>query len=239
MNATALPPRAGFPFRSGIANAFAIWALATLVLGVGCFVLAGEWLQRLSDRLWAAVYWQIAFALGLTFVLAVVYHALRKTGRTLRDIGWRAPCPRPMLAAGVLLGLLYTAGVYAGIANDPAMRGVNPFSPHWLRFVLAPLGIYMAFCEEAVMRGYFMSELARARVGTASQILLSGACSAVYHSLHNPTPLGYFPSFALFSIHAGMYVAAKRSLTPTTVAHSLYHVLGAPYLLMFAMSQMH
>jgi len=50
-------------------------------------------------------------------------------------------------------------------------------------------------------------------------------------------PMYVFPSFVLFSIHAALYVLAGRSLTPTIVAHSLYHVLCAPYLLMFAMTQ--
>jgi hypothetical protein len=40
------------------------------------------------------------------------------------------------------------------------------------------------------------------------------------------------PSFILFSLHAGLYVLGRRSLTPVILAHSIYHVLGEPYLLM-------
>jgi hypothetical protein len=53
--------------------------------------------------------------------------------------------------------------------------------------------------------------------------------------LQNPTLEGFIPSFVLFSMHAGLYVLGKRSLTPSIVAHSMYHVLGEPYLLMMAM----
>jgi len=75
-------------------------------------------------------------------------------------------------------------------------------------------------------------------VATWLQILASGACSASYHALQNPTPMGFFPSFILFSLHAGLYVVSKRSLMPVILTHSLYHVLGQPYLLMMAMVAM-
>lgn len=226
-----------FPFQSGWANAAAIWLLATAVLGWGCFVAAGRQLSQSADLFWAAVEWQLCFALGLSVVYGVAYYFNRKSGRTLMDIGWRRSCSTAAILGGFLLGLLYSAGAYAGMLAEPEMRDVNPFAVHWVRFALAPLGVYMAFCEEAIMRGYFMQQLERARAGSLLQILLSGACSAVYHALHNPSLIGFVPSFMLFSVHAAIFVAAGRSLTPTIIAHSLYHVLGAPYLLMFAMSQ--
>src|SRR5262249_17350183 len=67
------------------------------------------------------------------------------------------------------------------------------------------------------------TELQRARVATWLQIVASGACSAIYHALNKTTLSGFsmafFPAFALFSIHAGLYVLARRSLTPPIVAH--------------------
>jgi membrane protease YdiL (CAAX protease family) len=141
------------------------------------------------------------------------------------------------LALGVILGSLYVAGVYAGILNDSSMTGVDPFALHWIRFALVPVGVLMAIAEETMMRGFFMTRLSQSRVPTWAQILLSGACSAVYHSFHNLSLIGFMPSFVLFTLHAGLYVFASRSLTPTIIAHSMYHVLCAPYLLMFAMAQ--
>jgi hypothetical protein len=70
------------------------------------------------------------------------------------------------------------------------------------------------------------------------QILASGACSASYHSFQNPTLYGFLPSFVLFSMHAGLYVLVKRSLTPVIITHSMYHVFGQPYLLMVALLAM-
>jgi hypothetical protein len=80
--------------------------------------------------------------------------------------------------------------------------------------------------------------LQRAWVSTWLQVVGSGACSAVYHALQNSTPLGFFPSFVLFSMHAALYVLGKPSLTPTVLAHSIHHVFGEPYLLMMVLVTM-
>jgi membrane protease YdiL (CAAX protease family) len=109
---------------------------------------------------------------------------------------------------------------------------------NWVRIALVPLGIFLAAGEETMMRGFFMTQLHRARVATWLQIVASGACSAVYHAFQNPTPMGFFPSFILFSLHAGLYVLGRRSLTPVIIAHGLYHVFGEPYLLMMALVTM-
>ena len=47
--------------------------------------------------------------------------------------------------------------------------------------------------------------------------------------------LGGLGCFVLFSLHAGLYVLGKRSLTPVFITHSIYHVFGEPYLLMMAL----
>jgi membrane protease YdiL (CAAX protease family) len=102
----------------------------------------------------------------------------------------------------------------------------------WTRLMLAPIGIFLAVSEETLMRGLFMTELQHGRVPAWLQILASGACSALYHAFQNPTLIGFLPSFILFSLHAGLYVIGRRSLTPVILAHSIYHVLGEPYRLM-------
>jgi len=68
--------------------------------------------------------------------------------------------------------------------------------------------------------------------------MASGACSAVYHAIQNPTLIGFLPWFVLFSLHAGLYVLGKRSLTPVFIAHGIYNVLGEPYLLMMMLAAM-
>jgi membrane protease YdiL (CAAX protease family) len=223
--------------RSGWANAIGIWLLGCFLLGFGCFVVAGRQLREMPDALWAAVYWQLCFGVGLAIILFVIISLNCAHGSSLADIGWRKPTSKTAIVCGVVLGTLYVAGVYAGILNDPSMKRVNPFAMHWVRFALIPLGVFMAVAEETMMRGFFMTNLSRARVPVWAQVALSGACSAAYHSFHNLTWIGFIPSFVLFTLHAMLYVLGRRSLTPSIVAHSMYHVLCAPYLLMFAMAQ--
>jgi membrane protease YdiL (CAAX protease family) len=215
-------------------NALAITLLGCLLLGLGCFVLLGKFLLARMDLFRAAVCQQIGFGVSLAIILTVIVLWQRARGLSLRELGWRRPTSRLALALGVLLGAAYIAGSYFGARY--VLRGVDVTEFHWARVALAPLGIFMAIAEETMMRGFFMTELERARVATWLQIVASGACSAVYHTLHNPTPLGFVPSFVLFSLHAGLYVVGRRSLTPTIVAHSIYHVFGEPYLLMMVLA---
>lgn len=238
MNESRVDFRADPAAKHSLRAATGIWLLGCLLVGVGCFVLIGERLVRMEDRFLAAVWWQLSFAAALGVILVAILWIQSGRGELLSSLGWRKPTSKWWIGAGVMLGVLYASGVYAGIHETPAMKDVNPFELNWVRFALIPVGVFMAAAEEIMMRGFFMTELERAGVRTGWQILLSGLASAVYHSLHNPTPMGFFPSFVLFSMHAGLYVLAGRSLTPTVVAHSLYHVLCAPYLLMFAMTQM-
>ena len=76
-------------------------------------------------------------------------------------------------ALGVLLGGLYLWGSYFGAQY--VLPGENVLAFTWTRLALAPLGIFMAIAEEVMMRGFFMTELNRARVPTWLQILSSGA----------------------------------------------------------------
>jgi membrane protease YdiL (CAAX protease family) len=215
-------------------NALAVTLLGCLLLGLGCFVWLGRVLPRHMDLFHAAVWQQVGFGVALGLILAVIVVWQRIRGSSLAELGWAKPTTKLALALAVLLGAAYIWGSYFGARF--VLRGVDVAEPHWGRFALAPLGIFMAIAEETMMRGFFMTELQRARVATWLQIIASGACSAVYHALHNPTPLGFFPSFGLFTAHAGLYVLGKRSLTPTIVAHSIYHVLGEPYLLMMVLA---
>ncbi len=236
MTENEMPPDVNFS-QGAWRNALLIWLLGCVILGCGCFVAAGRALQAWPSRFWAAVCWQLSFAVGLSAILAAIVFLQRSRGLSLSSVGWRKPSTKTTIAIGIGLGLLYTLGVYAGILNDPRMKDVNPFDLHWVRFALIPVGVYMAFAEETMMRGFFMTELSRARVPTWLQVLLSGVCSGVYHSFQNLTRIGLLPSVILFTLHAILYIASRRSLTPVIIAHSLYHVLGAPYLLMFAMAQ--
>jgi membrane protease YdiL (CAAX protease family) len=216
-------------------NALAMTLLGCL-MGWLCFIVLGNYLRAHWELKQAAILQQIAFSVALGVVMAVIVAWQRARGLSLQELGWRKPTTVTAAVLAVLLGALYICGAWFGAGA--ILKGVDVAAFNSTRVALAPLGIFMAFAEEAMMRGFFMTELQRARVAVWLQVVASGACSAVYHALHNPTLIGYLPSFVLFTLHAGLYVLGKRSLTPTIVAHSIYHVLGEPYLLMMAMATM-
>jgi membrane protease YdiL (CAAX protease family) len=188
------------------------------------------------DLYHAALWWDGGFALACAIILATIILWQRTRGSSLRALGWGKPAPWPALAVGVCLGIAFTASIYMGARRSLPDYDATEFS--WVRVALAPVGIFLAATEELMMRGFFMTELQRARVWTWLQIVASGACTAVYHAIHNPTPLGFFPSFFLFSVFAALYVFSKRSLTPPIIAHASMHVFGDPYLLMMALAAM-
>jgi membrane protease YdiL (CAAX protease family) len=215
-------------------NALAITLLGALLIGLGGFVGLGIFLPRQLSLWHAAIGQQLGFALGLAIILGVIVRWQRARGETLVELGWGRPTRPTAIVAAVLLGVLYLWGSYFGVRE--LVPSADPLAFHWERVALAPVGIGMAIAEEIMMRGFFMTELQRARVATGWQIVASGACSAAYHALHEPTLLGFLPAFVLFSLHAALYVYGRRSLTPSIVAHSLYHVFGQPYLLMMVLT---
>jgi membrane protease YdiL (CAAX protease family) len=219
---------------AGWGNVLVITLLGCLLFGVVCFVVLGDYLRTYLDLFHAAVVLQLSFAAAAALVLAWVVAWQQSRGQSLADVGLGKPTTTLALVLAVLLGVLYLTGSYFGARL--VLPRVNVLAFNWVRVALAPLGVLMAVAEETLMRGFFMTELQRARVATWLQIVASGACSALYHALHNPTPLGYFPSFVLFSLHAGLYVLGRRSLTPVILAHSIYHVFGEPYLIMMLLA---
>ncbi len=168
--------------------------------------------------------------------MLVIWRWQRAHGETLADLGWRKPTTKTAIVLAVLLGLFYLWGTVMGA--KVLLPGVNVYALDPLRLLLVPLGIFMAIAEETMMRGFFITQLQRAGVPTWLQIIASGACSASYHTIQNPSLLGFLPAFVLFSIHAGLYVLGKRSLTPVALAHGIYHVFGEPYLLMMSLASM-
>ncbi len=222
-------------------NALIITLLGCLLVGVGCFVLIGNYLRQQVDSqqldlFHAAVWWLIAFTLALCVILGVIIVWQRARGSSLQELGWGKPTTTLAMVLSVLLGIAYLGSCYFGARY--VLPGVDVTELSWVRVTLVPLGFFMACAEEIMMRGFFMTELQKARVATWLQIVASGACSAVYHALQNPTLMGFLPSFFLFSIHAGLYVLSRRSLTPVVITHSIYNVFGEPYLLMMAMTAM-
>ncbi|HEY7326002.1 MAG TPA: CPBP family intramembrane glutamic endopeptidase [Gemmataceae bacterium] len=220
-------------------NALLITLLGCLLAGVGCFILLANYLKQQIDSqqldlFRAAVWWEVGFTLAIGIILGVIVVWQRARGSSLRELGLRRPTTTLAIVLALLLGVAYLSGSYFGARF--VLPGVDVAELTWMRIALVPLGIFLAFGEETMMRGFFMTQLQKARVATWLQILASGACSAIYHTFQNPTLLGFMPSFVLFSLHAGLYVLGGRSLTPVVITHSIYHVFGEPYLLMMALT---
>jgi membrane protease YdiL (CAAX protease family) len=216
-------------------NALAITLLGCL-MGWGGFVVLGNYLPRRMELFQAAVVLYVAFGAALGIIFGTIVAWQRSRGSSLAELGWRRPTTKTALALGFALGVLYITGVYFGARA--ILKDVDVTEFNWIRVALVPLGIFMGIAEETMMRGFFMNELQKARVAVWLQIVASGACSAIYHSIHNPTLRGFLPSFVLFTLHAGLYVAGRRSLTSVSIAHGMYNVLGEPYLLMMALAVM-
>ncbi len=222
-------------------DALSITLLGCLLAGVGCFLLLGKYLRQQVDSeqldlFHAAVWWELGFTAAMGIILGVILIWQRARGSSLRELGWGKPTTPLAMVLAVLLGVAYLSGCYFGARF--VLPGVDVMELNGIRLALVPLGIFLAIGEETMMRGFFMTQLHKAGVATWLQILASGACSALYHTFQNPSPIGYLPSFVLFSLHAGLYVLGNRSLTPVVITHSIYHVFGEPYLLMMALTAM-
>jgi membrane protease YdiL (CAAX protease family) len=232
---SAEPPPPISPWRAW-RNVLAITLLGCLLFGLGCFVLLGNYFPRRMDLYHAAIWLQLSFSIAAAVVFAFVVVWQRRRGSSLAELGWARPTTPLALLLSMVMGAAYISGAYYGARHLLPDIDVTEFT--WTRLALAPLGLFMAVAEETLMRGLLMTELQRARVPSWLQILASGGCSALYHAFQNPTLIGYLPSFILFSLHAGLYVLGKRSLTPVFVAHGIYNVLGEPYLLMMMIAAM-
>ena len=214
-------------------RAIGVWLLTCLLVGVGGFVLAGNHFKQLEDQYWAAVYWQLAFVVSFLPILALIYWLQRQRNEGLTELGWLQPTSSIAVILSLLLLGSYLFGMYMGVhyvLKDSLLRF------HWVRVALLPAGLLFGVGEEIIMRGYFMNELKRARVSTWLQVLLSAACSAVYHSF--TTPMAFISSFVMFGFLAIIFVIGRRSLTARVLFHSLAHMLCDPFALQMALHEM-
>jgi membrane protease YdiL (CAAX protease family) len=217
-----------------VLHALLITLFGCVLFGLGCFVLLANYLSQRMDRYHAAIWLQLGFTAAMALTVGFIVDWQRRKGSSLAELGWQKPTTPLALVLAVVLGALYIG--FARFGARQLLPDVDVTEITWVRLALMPLGLFMAVAEETLMRGLFMTELQRGRVPAWIQILASGACSALYHAFQNPTLIGYLPSFFLFSIHAGLYVLGKRSLTPVFIAHGIYNVLGEPYLLMLMLA---
>ncbi len=211
-------------------NALGVTLLGCLLPGLGCFGFLASYLSERLDLLAAAIWLEVGFAVAFGLILGLIVLWQRSHGESLRELGWLRPTTVPAIAVGLLFGIAWLAFSYLGASR--AMPAVDVTSLAWFRVVLAPCALLMALAEETAMRGFFMTQLERVRMPSWLQVVASAAATALYHSLPNPTLLGFLASFVLFAGLAAIYVLGRRSLTPVIAAHGVINVLGEPYLLM-------
>ncbi len=211
-------------------NAAVITLLGCLVIGFGNFVLAAGYLVRRLSLMRGAFWLSVSFAISFGLILAVIAVWQRAHGESLKDLGWRAPTNVMAVLLSTALGLIWVAFSYSGA--PVLLPNMNFWELSWIRLMMVLLGIFISTAEEIMMRGFFMTQLQRGGIPAWIQVLASGACSALYHSLHHFSLMSFLPSFVLFTAMAWIFVLGKRSINSTAIGHSLIHVLGDPYLTM-------
>lgn len=203
-----------------------------VIVALPNFALLTDYLARTmkNDLVLASFYLDCSFFVSSALVIALVYWWQHAHGETLADLGWGKRSTVTAMSMAVIFGALWTATSYLNTTRN----GLTFFDLPWERFVMAPMGIVLAFGEEILFRGFLMEQLRRAGVKTWIQLLVSAATISSYHGL---VGFHYFPEYAisgfvLFAIVALIHVIGKRSMTPNLTAHALAHVFGDPALTM-------
>ena len=217
-----------------------ITVLFCVLFSLPNFVLLFRYLPEVMDLEPAVAWISAGFALSAAVLLFLIRLWLRRSGRSICDLGWRKPTSRAAIGWGVVLALAWLG---LGYSNHVRLfPEVSVTRVDFIRVASASLTVFGGSVEEIAMRGAVMTELSREKVATWLQILISGVCFAIYHSLHTVAdgPLVFAVVFAFSTILgaalAGIYVLGRRSLTPCIVAHGLINLLGEPFLLMTAIN---
>ncbi len=172
---------------------------------------------------------------------AAMVLVLRMRGQTLADIGWRRRSP----FAGWLVAAA-TVVLYVGFsAMGPMLKGAPVFSD-WSLFRVATalgIGITAGVCEEAIFRGFVMTQARDGGAPAFVQVLLSAALFGLAHagwgsmsgSLQWASMIGAIAATSILGgLLAAIFLVARRSLMPAVAAHGLIDLAIEPWLLLFA-----
>jgi len=218
----------------------AVTLLFCLVYGLPNFTILAAYLPKRMD-LHSAAAWTVAgFGLSALVLLIIIMAWLRRTQRSLKDLGWA----KPTSIVAVVLAVAFAFGLVGlGYVNNRRLGVAFAFAEiDGLRIWAALLTVFAGgFVEEIALRGVVITELHRIGTSTWLQILVSAFCFGLYHSMLFVTKPVMFVQglvFSMFmgSILAGLYILGKRSLTPCILCHALANLFGEPYLLMGAMA---
>lgn len=222
-----------------------------MLLGIVAFVIVYVAVHALGDKLEVLLHpgslrakaaLKIAGSVVLEWAsLAGILAVLHVQGRSVADIGWRKPAAFwGWLAAG-LVTLLYVGGLSIG-----PLAG-SPFLSDWSVFRIATalsMGVSAGVCEEAIFRGFVMTQAKNAGLPTPVQIMLSAILFGLAHAgwgglsgqFNLMAFVGSVGATTVFGgLFAAIYVASRRSLTPVIAAHAAIDLVIEPWLVMYAL----
>jgi membrane protease YdiL (CAAX protease family) len=174
--------------------------------------------------------------------LAAMLLVLRLRGQTFADIGWRKRASIWGWSAAIVL----TLG-YAGLMLLGPLRS-QPILSDWSFFRIATglgVGITAGVCEEAIFRGFVMTQARDAGLPVIVQVALSALLFGLAHigwgtmtgHINVGALLGSIGATAVLgALLGGVYVLGHRSLTPVMAAHGAIDIAIEPWLMLFALS---
>jgi membrane protease YdiL (CAAX protease family) len=179
--------------------------------------------------------------LGEVVVLVLLVFHLRHRGTGLRQIGlWASSPARGWMAAATVAGLFIWFNLALPLRNEQNLGELSVF--HVYNSLTA--GLIAGVVEETFFRGFFMTELAEAGFGRASQVAISAVLYGLIHSLWGLTS-GVFTAQMVGSAVIGtavfgaccstVYLASRRSLMPVIVGHTAVDFVIEPWLFMVAL----
>lgn len=166
-------------------------------------------------------------------LFALLVWLLRRSGETLRDIGWSLARPGRTLAGELVVGLLCGIGLYLlkELAVDPVRQllvGQAPtftslfnFRPAELDIALAATATSVVFVEESIYRGYTLPFFAE-RWGTVAAVVVT---SLAFGPLHWGNGLGAIIFASVWGVLLAGIFLWRRNLVAGTFAHALYNLM--------------
>ncbi|HSM94842.1 MAG TPA: type II CAAX endopeptidase family protein [Rhizomicrobium sp.] len=182
----------------------------------------------------------------LWLLFGAVYVLLRLRGQTLLGIGWNVSSS----IWGWLLGFAFGV-LYAGYVVLQMIHAGAPVLTDWSMFrILVALGtgISAGICEEAVFRGFVITQARDGGAHWIVQLLISAILFGLAHvgwggmtgHVEIGPMIGAISATAILGLMLGItYLASGRSLIPPILAHATIDFVIEPWLLLYAVTGGH
>lgn len=143
----------------------------------------------------------------------------------LLETGWLRPTSRRIVVLAFIVAIAYTSFT----AQLPEVAD-NFYEISLLKLWGVIAGVFGAFVEEVIFRGYVLTRLQQAGLGNAAQIVLSALAFGFLHMGFGWW--GVICTTVLGLALGWLYVYGKRSLTGPLICHCLINALIEPWLLL-------